>query len=539
MFDKVLSLNVGILGHIDSGKTSLAKALSTISSTASFDKNPQSKQRGITIDLGFSCVQLPIPERFKDTGFTSMQLTLVDCPGHASLIRTIIMGAEIIDLMLLIVDVTKGIQTQTAECIVIGEITCDKMIVVLNKVDLIEASKRETTISKISKRILKTLEKTKFSGSSVITVSANPGGGDIHENNNQEKADVSQLLNAFADAAFVPKRDKSGGFLMAVDHCFLIRGQGTVLTGTILQGSVKINDNIEIPSLNIIKKVKSMQMFKKPIDEAIQGDRVGVCVTQFDAKALERGIVSMPGLLKNLYAAIVSVKCVPYFKGACKTKSKFHVSIMHDTVMAKVTFFSAINKLEFSFDNEFQYLDELPEKVENLEENGSDVYALLEFEQPVIANTNSLYIASKLDTDIHANVCRLAFFGNVCAIFGEKNYLESNLQHLKVYKTKSRSGLIERVNNEYEVIVKSLFKKETNIDNFRGLKVTLSTGENGVIDGSFGQSGKCKIRIPDGFSDPRIVQKGKKNETLHQNNISVTLNFKRYIYDKSKKMIQT
>ena len=93
MAASTLNFNVGVLGHIDSGKTSLAKALSTVASTASFDKNPQSKERGITLDLGFSSFCVDLPEHLKDAGeWEKLQFTLVDCPGHASLIRTIIGG---------------------------------------------------------------------------------------------------------------------------------------------------------------------------------------------------------------------------------------------------------------------------------------------------------------------------------------------------------------------------------------------------------------------------------------------------------------
>ena len=116
--ERGFNYNVGILGHIDSGKTSLVKVLSSILSTAALDKHPESQKRGITLDLGFSAFMIPMPERLS-TEHTSLQITLVDCPGHASLIRTIIAGASIIDKILLVVDATKGIQTQTGECIVI------------------------------------------------------------------------------------------------------------------------------------------------------------------------------------------------------------------------------------------------------------------------------------------------------------------------------------------------------------------------------------------------------------------------------------
>ena len=142
----VRNVNVGVLGHVDSGKTSLVAALSDPQklSTAALDKNPQSAQRGITLDLGFSAFAVPLPAHLAAPSAAGsdpppppgaeLQFTLVDCPGHASLIRTIIGGAQIIDLMVLVVDVTKGIQTQTAECLVVGEILTQHLVVALNKV---------------------------------------------------------------------------------------------------------------------------------------------------------------------------------------------------------------------------------------------------------------------------------------------------------------------------------------------------------------------------------------------------------------------
>jgi selenocysteine-specific elongation factor len=155
--NKIININIGILGHIDSGKTSLAKRLSTIASTACFDKNPQSKERGITLDLGFSAFYIVTPKYLKDkypsnerlVNSEIIQITLVDCPGHASLIRTVIAGASIIDSIILVIDAVKGVQAQTAECIILGEILSDKMIVALNKVDLIEEAEIASKINKL------------------------------------------------------------------------------------------------------------------------------------------------------------------------------------------------------------------------------------------------------------------------------------------------------------------------------------------------------------------------------------------------------
>ncbi|GAB4820811.1 hypothetical protein N2152v2_007857 [Parachlorella kessleri] len=173
--EKLLNVNVGVLGHVDSGKTSLVAALSTTLSTAALDKHPQSKERGITLDLGFSSFKVPAAEAVRGAGYDTVQFTLVDCPGHASLIRTVIGGAQIIDMMILVVDITKGIQPQTAECIVIGEITAKDLVVVLNKTDLISEAKREKAIVKAKKLVAQTLAATAFAGCPVVAVAARPG----------------------------------------------------------------------------------------------------------------------------------------------------------------------------------------------------------------------------------------------------------------------------------------------------------------------------------------------------------------------------
>uniref|UniRef100_A0A3P8UWP8 Selenocysteine-specific elongation factor n=1 Tax=Cynoglossus semilaevis TaxID=244447 RepID=A0A3P8UWP8_CYNSE len=515
---KTLNFNVGVLGHVDSGKTSLARALSSTASTAAFDKNPQSRERGITLDLGFSSFTVDLPDHLRDSGgqqpYDSLQFTLVDCPGHASLIRTIIGGAQIIDLMMLVVDVVKGVQTQTAECLLIGELTCPRMVVVLNKIDLLPPNKRQAAIEKMTKRMHKTLESTRFKECPVIAVAAKPGGPEALDS--EEPQGVPELIQLLKKQTYLPQRDPAGDLLMAVDHCFSIRGQGTVMTGTILQGSLAVNDTVEIPALKVTKKIKSVQMFRKPVSGAMQGDRVGVCVTQFDPKLLERGVVCTPGSLRTLYAAVISVRKIGYFKGSLSTRAKFHITVGHETVMAKVSFFGlppavasevtsdteptptppSSLQTPFTQDREYFYQDEY---VRGQGEAGSgpdpEQWALLEFERPVTCPLFCLVIGSKLDADIHANACRLAFQGRLLQGFEDKNYTETALPNLRIYKTKHREGQVERVSDDYTVIGRNLFKKETNLQLFVGLKVTLSTGERGVIEGGFGQSGKFKVRI--------------------------------------------
>uniref|UniRef100_M3ZHZ9 Selenocysteine-specific elongation factor n=1 Tax=Xiphophorus maculatus TaxID=8083 RepID=M3ZHZ9_XIPMA len=567
---KTLNFNVGVLGHVDSGKTSLARALSSTASTAAFDKNPQSRERGITLDLGFSSFTVDCPDHLRDSGgqqpYDSLQFTLVDCPGHASLIRTIIGGAQIIDLMMLVVDVVKGVQTQTAECLLIGELTCPRMVVVLNKIDLLPPNKRQSAIEKMTKRLHKTLESTRFKECPVIAVAAKPGGPEAPET--EEPQGVPALIELLKQQTYLPKRDAKGDLLMAVDHCFSIRGQGTVMTGTILQGSLAINDTVEIPVLKVTKKIKSVQMFRKPVSGAMQGDRVGVCVTQFDPKLLERGLVCTPGSLRTLYAAIISTRKIGYFKGSLATRAKFHITVGHETVMAKVTFFglppadtkptpSEPSSLEtpFTFEREYSYQDEyVSRQKEAALGPDPEQWALLEFERPVTCPALCLVIGSKLDTDIHANACRLAFQGRLLHGFEDKSYAETSLPQLRIFKTKHKEGQVERVTDDYSVIGRSLFKKETNLQLFVGLKVTLSTGESGVIEGGFGQSGKFKIRIQEGLrpETKQLLSSKKKGKSgskggpaseeepkTESQPVGIHLHFKRYVFDPHKKMVQS
>ena len=220
------NVNIGVVGHVDSGKTSLVRALSTLVSTAALDKNPQSQARGITLDLGFSSFVVPCPARLGGEGAGQLQFTLVDCPGHASLIRTIIGGAQIIDMMLLVVDVVKGIQTQTAECLVVGEICTEKMVVVLNKVDLLPEASREAGIAKATARVRKALAATRFAAAPILALAAAPGGAGKLGAGSPEgpvggegNASVACLVQHLVDTVELPHRDASGPFLFAIDHC--------------------------------------------------------------------------------------------------------------------------------------------------------------------------------------------------------------------------------------------------------------------------------------------------------------------------------
>lgn len=133
---------------------------------------------------------------------------------------------------MLVIDIVKGIQTQTAECLIIAEITCNKLIIVLNKLDLIEQSKRETTIEKMTKRLHKTLENTKFAQCPVVALAANPSVNNSNENDSvvcNEPIGISNFIEKLKELTFIPNRNANGPFLFAIDHCFNIKGQGLFL----------------------------------------------------------------------------------------------------------------------------------------------------------------------------------------------------------------------------------------------------------------------------------------------------------------------
>jgi len=610
-----VNVSVGILGHVDSGKTSLARALSTSFSTASLDKNPQSKLRGITLDLGFSSFvdrREVRREGEEEKREIDVCYTLVDCPGHASLIRTVLGGASIIDCMILVVDVNKGIQTQTAECVVVGEIAVKKLIVCLNKIDSIQdEEKRKAKVEQVEKKIRMALSKSKFASLDFVAVSARPGGGNDQDVGSKETEakpiGLESLVKVLGDR--VPKerfeevlenKSTSSGasnFLFAVDHCFAVKGQGTVLTGTVLNGSCKVGDFVEIPHLKEEKKVKSMQIFRESTDKCARGDRVGMCVAGLDPEGLERFLVSTPKTVPTFDRAIVSCEKIRLHKSQVKTKSKFHVTIGHQTVMAKAIFFGDANssssnsssnsaaaaaalnsetlsgavgtlslnnddnadgrKHEFDSQREYALADELlhvsevvkketaatdDDKSNGNAENQNDdeededtanvfaKYCFLEFEKPVTAPENALYIASKLDVPEGANVCRLAFFGKTlsCADATKSpNFAEENL---RLFSIKSRKGTIERAESDNRTCVcKGMFKKESDLSSFRNMFVWMDSsagGARGRIEGSFGKTGKFKVYFEKEIdvSSPKTSRK-------------ITLRFKRFLYDKSEKRI--
>lgn len=422
--------------------------------------------------------------------------------------------------MLLVVDAQKGIQTQTAECLLIGDLLQKKLLVVINKIDALALEERETKLKKLRSRLTKTLASMSFGDQvPIYCVSALEG------------TNIDELRAGLCDAYFVPQRELEAPLLMYVDHCFAIKGQGTICTGTLLQGCVAVNDTVELPQLGEQRKVKSIQMFKKQVGQAAAGDRIGLSVTQFNAKLMERGIIAQPDYLKPVYAVCVKLHPIPYYKQAIRSRSKLHITVGHVTVMANVILFREVPESKpFTIDKLCEYVDELlPAECAE-----SGILALLQFETPVLTTLDTKVIASKLDMDMHSNSCRLAFWGHIAWQTQNVNFEKDLLPQMGIFKLKVKQGNVHRVVNANEIIVQNLFKKEANRDLYVGMQVQLSTGETGYIERTFGQTTKVCIVFRIGLAKETL----EKLKSERAREILVFLRYKKIVFNKKAGLLQ-
>ena len=539
---KTLNINIGILGHVDSGKTSLSKLLSSIASTAAFDKNPQSKERGITLDLGFSALYLktPIslkkyfPNNIKLNKSDFIQITIVDCPGHASLIKTVIAGSSIIDTMILVIDAIKGIQTQTVECIVLSEIICEKITIAFNKIDLL---KNDNEIKIKIGKLENIFSKSKFGNDiSIIPISTL---------NKDDNAIKNLLKSVLLCINFENLDNKNNDNLLAfIDHCFKIKNKGTIITGTIIKGSVKVNDEVFFPELMDKKQVKEIQIFKKSVKFANKGDRVGMLIKNLDNDKLERTIICSPSSNECILTegGLFFIKKINLFKSELISGNKYYLMIGNQGVNAKCLFFSNndekdifnifdmkniknskidINKF---YNKEYSYIPEI-----KVEENNEYELAFIKFDQKTIIPNNMIFLGSKIDIDITQKTNRLAFYGKMF-----DNNIKNIVDKLKIFKMKVKEGKILRlVDDDKIAIVKGLFKKDNiNISNdFIGKEVNIKEDEKkeivGKILSTFGQSGKIKIEFNEILSNIKL--KDLDGNDITYKNFNIELSYKKYI----------
>lgn len=278
------------------------------------------------------------------------------------------------------------------------------------------------------------------------------------------------------------------------------------------------------------RKIKSIQIFREPTRCIQQGNRAGICVTQFDSKQFERGLICSPNTTKYVHCGIIAVNRIKYFKYALISKSKFHISIGYETRLGTIELFAAKKSCSFSFDEEYEYIDGLDPVDENVNED-TKYFMLIEFNKPVLVTDDALVIGSKLDI-VSNNACRIAFWGNLLVYCKDKDYKITFLPKLKTFKRKSRNGIIERIAKDGTVIVRSMFRKESQLEIFIGLKVTTSFGDIGRIDSAFGKRGKIRVCFESNLSERAIeILNEKKADNGRKNYVEVVLNYKKCIYD--------
>jgi selenocysteine-specific elongation factor len=366
---------------------------------------------------------------------------------------------------------------------------------------------------------------------------------------------VLTLINAqklIAERALKPSKER---FLMFIDHCFAIRGQGTVLTGTVVAGRVEVSDDIQLPDFQVSKKVKGIQVFHQPVPYANQGDRIGLCITQFDAKDLERGIAcgSEAGVVHTalLVARVAKVK---YHKNEVTPHHTYHISLGHSTVMGSMRFFSSDKSGEFNIEDEFAFHENLPDgsATEYAAPDPSGAapgeptavlpkarvyYAVVQLERHATTVAGATIIASRLDADVHANVCRLAVEGVVAVT----SLPHDDWRRIRAVRYRQKVLRIDRVLDAVSCIAKGLVRPKPGMDKkaagaamhsdvqkFLGLTVHYcssvksasddiqvtcaslpSDAVPGRIESSFGKTGKVKLV----FSAPVFREAlGKKPE---------------------------
>ncbi|PAV83385.1 hypothetical protein WR25_16119 [Diploscapter pachys] len=469
------TVNAGILGHVDAGKTTLTRLLADVSSTAAFDKHAEKHGRHNTIDLGFSCML--IGER---------RIALIDCPGHASLIRAVLSTCAVFDMAIVLIDASAGIQQQTAEHLLLASFFCpNRLVLIVNKVDLVERKELEDLTKKLKKSLL-TLGIS--ADSPIIPIS-------LIESN----VGLAEIKEAIRGLVFDPVRKTQDPFLMIIDHCFSVTGQGNVITGTIVQGVIRQNDEIEIAASNEKRRVRNVQSWKITVNEVKAGERAALQITG-SGNLHARTLVSHyrnPSFFSPIHRVLATFHAIPFYRSQLKSGMKCHISSYCETVVATCSF------IQDEGEGEFEKLSE--------PKNGCNV--VLSFDRPLFVPNESFYIASKLEQQ--GKGCRFAFRGNFIRIIKDPN------KEISQFTRKQKEGKIERIEEERRsAIVTGLFKKESNIEVFQNMKVVLEPlGMIGKIESKFGKSGKTRIVFEKEIDDEKIGDKNNLRIKLYMKNL--------------------
>ncbi|NYJ02738.1 elongation factor Tu [Nocardioides thalensis] len=283
-------VNIGTIGHIDHGKTTLTAAISKVlhdkypdlneaSPFDSIDKAPEERQRGITISIAHIEYQTE-----------ARHYAHVDCPGHADYIKNMITGAAQMDGAILVVAATDGPMPQTREHVLLArQVGVPALVVALNKCDMVDD---EELIELVEMEVRELLSEYEFPGDDVpvVRVAAFPA-----LNGDQKWADsIAELMTAVDEYIPQPERETDKPFLMPVEDVFTITGRGTVITGRIERGIVRVNEEVEIVGIRETSQkttVTGVEMFRKLLDEGQAGENVGLLLRGTKREDVERGMV--------------------------------------------------------------------------------------------------------------------------------------------------------------------------------------------------------------------------------------------------------
>jgi len=295
-------VNIGTIGHVDHGKTTLTAAITmTLASSGQatakkyeeIDAAPEEKARGITINTAH--VEYETANR---------HYAHVDCPGHADYVKNMITGAAQMDGAILVVSAADGPMPQTREHILLAkQVGVPNLVVFLNKKDMVDD---EELLELVELEVRELLSDYEFDGDNIPIVagSALKALDSLTSNPSIKKGDdewVDQIYALMDEVdAYIPtpERDVDKPFLMAVEDVFTITGRGTVATGRIERGKVKIGDEVELVGLRdtVKKTVTGIEMFKKSLDEGMAGDNAGILLRGVEKKDIERGmVIAKPG----------------------------------------------------------------------------------------------------------------------------------------------------------------------------------------------------------------------------------------------------
>jgi elongation factor Tu len=289
-------VNVGTIGHVDHGKTTLTAAITHVlymkglakkeEAVAQIDNAPEEKARGITIALHHS-------EYESET----RHYAHIDAPGHADYIKNMITGAAQMDGAVLVVAATDGPMPQTREHILLAHnVGVPRMVVFLNKCDMVDDPE---LVDLVESEVRELLKKYEFPGDEIPVIRGSALKAlEAKTLDDPNAKPILDLINALDTYVPEPVRELDKPFLMAIEDVFSIEGRGTVVTGRIERGKVKVNDEVEIIGLRPTQKtvVTGIEMFQKTLDEGMAGDNVGILLRGLKKEDVERGqIVAKPG----------------------------------------------------------------------------------------------------------------------------------------------------------------------------------------------------------------------------------------------------